>query len=69
MRTQLPRQISNTGALHVWPWAVLFRIAIDKLDSNTLAEMLSISERFQDLPFDFDFYRDRADKLSVNVLR
>ena len=36
----------------MWPCAVLSRIAIDKPDSNTLAEMLSISERFQDLPFD-----------------
>jgi uncharacterized protein len=48
----LARRISNAAALDFLRWAMRGGIAIDAPDGNTLAEVLSISERFQDLPFD-----------------
>jgi uncharacterized protein len=48
----LARRIGNAAALDFLRWAMRGGIAIDAPDGNTLAEVLSISERFQDLPFD-----------------
>jgi uncharacterized protein len=46
----LARQISNAAGLDFLRWALRGGIAIDAPDANTLAEVLSISERFEDLP-------------------
>jgi uncharacterized protein len=48
----LARRISNAAALDFLRWALRGGIAIDAPDANTLAEVLSISERLQDLPCD-----------------
>lgn len=48
----LARRIGNLAALDFLRWALRGGLAIDAPDGNTLAEVLSISERFQGLPFD-----------------
>lgn len=48
----LARRVGNPAALDFLRWALRGGIQIDVPAASTLAEMIGISERFQDLPFD-----------------
>ena len=48
----LARRVGNLAALDFLRWALRGGIQIDVPAASTLADMLAISERFQDLPFD-----------------
>lgn len=48
----LARRVGNPAALDFLRWALRGGIEIDLPAASTLADMLRISERFQDLPFD-----------------
>lgn len=48
----LARRVANPAALDFLRWALRGGIEIDTPAGSTLADMLTISERFQDLPFD-----------------
>ena len=48
----LARRISNAAALDFLRWAQRGGITLDRADDGSLAEVLHISERFADLPFD-----------------
>lgn len=48
----LARRVGNPAALDFLRWALRGGIEIDVPAASTLADMLGISERFQDLPFD-----------------
>ena len=48
----LARRVGNPAALDFLRWAVRGGIEVDVPVGTTLADMLSISERFQELPFD-----------------
>ena len=48
----LARRIGNAAALDFLRWAQRGGIAFDRAEEGSLAEVLVISERFQDLPFD-----------------
>ena len=48
----LARRVGNPAALDFLRWAQRGAIAFDLPDAGSLAEVLAISERFRDLPFD-----------------
>ena len=48
----LARRVANAAALDFLRWALRGGVEIDAPAGTALADMLSISERFQDLPFD-----------------
>ncbi len=48
----LARRIGNPAALDFLRWAQRGGVAFDLPEAGSLAEVLQISERFQDLPFD-----------------
>jgi predicted nucleic acid-binding protein len=48
----LARRIGNPAALDFLRWAQRGAISFDRPEAGTLAEVLAISERFHDLPFD-----------------
>ena len=48
----LARRVANAAALDFLRWALRGGVDIDAPAGTALADMLSISERFQDLPFD-----------------
>ena len=48
----LARRVANAAALDFLRWALRGGVEIDAPAGTALADVLSISERFQDLPFD-----------------
>jgi uncharacterized protein len=48
----LARRIHNDAALDFLRWVQRGALTLDRCDDGSLAEVLSISERFADLPFD-----------------
>jgi hypothetical protein len=48
----LARRLSNDAALDFLRWVERGALEVDRAESTTLAEVLLISERFADLPFD-----------------
>ena len=48
----LARRIANDAALDFLRWAQRGGIAFDRADEGSLADVLLVSERFADLPFD-----------------
>jgi predicted nucleic acid-binding protein len=48
----LARRVGNPAALDFLRWAQRGAIRLDLPDAGSLAEVLAISERFRDLPFD-----------------
>ena len=48
----LARRIANEAALDFLRWAQRGALTFDKTEDSTLPEVLTISERFADLPFD-----------------
>lgn len=48
----LARRIGNPAALDFLRWAQRGALGFDQPDAGSLGEVLAISERFQDLPFD-----------------
>lgn len=48
----LARRIGNAAALDFLRWAQRGGIRLDRPEDHSLAEVLTISERFADLPFD-----------------
>ena len=48
----LARRIANEAALDFLRWAQRGALVLDKPEDGSLPEMLTISERFADLPFD-----------------
>ena len=48
----LARRIANDAALDFLRWAQRGGIALDRPEDSSLPEVLSLSERFADLPFD-----------------
>ena len=66
----LARRLSNEAALDFLRWIERGALDVDRSDAHTLSEVLSISERFADLPFDLAdaSVAEAADRMKIDAV-
>lgn len=66
----LARRLSNEAALDFLRWVQRGALELDRTEATTLADVLTISERFADLPFDLAdaSVAEAATRLKLNAI-